>query len=152
MTTSTVRTSRRGEEVPPLAGDSPTSATTTTDRASADPSNSPDQFAQIAAALQVSDGQQVAADLGPQPPQIRAGQQAIAAAGWVYNQAITHLFSYDSAIGVWVYVNGVGWKRFSPNSEHGITHMTAIATMATHNNLPVHYHEDAAGLIDQIYA
>ncbi len=55
------------------------------------------------------------------------------------------------AVGAQVFVAGPGWKRLSPASPHGVTHMIAIATMATHDNLPVNYHEDAAGLIDQLY-
>jgi hypothetical protein len=69
-------------------------------------------------------------------------------AGWVHNRAITHLWSYDAATGVWV--DGIGWKSLSPVSEHGHTHMCLLVTLATDRNLPVDYHEDAAGQIDQI--
>lgn len=89
----------------------------------------------------------------PMPPALDEQGIALAdgvTAGWVYNRAITHLWSYDAATGVWVWVDGIGWKRLSPVSEHGHTHMCLLATMATDRNLPVDYHEDAAGQIDQI--
>lgn len=89
----------------------------------------------------------------PMPPSLDEQGVAIGdgvTAGWVYHRAITHLWSYDAATGVWVWVDGIGWKRLSPVSEHGHSHMCVLASMATHNNLPVDYHEDAAGQIDQI--
>jgi hypothetical protein len=87
----------------------------------------------------------------PMPPML---DEVLAAAGvsagWVYNRAITHLWSYDASTGVWVWVDGIGWKRLSPASAFGHGHMTELATIATHRNLPVDYHEDAAGQIDQL--
>jgi hypothetical protein len=89
----------------------------------------------------------------PMPPSLDEQAVAIAdglAAGWVHNRAITHMWSYDAATGVWVWVDGIGWKRLSPVSEHGHSHMCVLASLATDRNLPVDYHEDAAGQIDQI--
>ncbi|CRK60250.1 hypothetical protein [Alloactinosynnema sp. L-07] len=90
----------------------------------------------------------VAEVAAPRPPSLDAA--APQAAGWVTNRMITHLWSYDSSTGVWVWVDGIGWKRLSPASESGHSHMAVLATMATHDNLPVDYHEDAAGRIDQL--
>ncbi|MCP2259471.1 hypothetical protein LX15_003176 [Streptoalloteichus tenebrarius] len=70
--------------------------------------------------------------------------------GWMTDRAITHLFSYDVPRGVWVFVHGVGWRRLSPASDTGHAHLTALATLATHANLPVAYHEDAEGRIDRL--
>ncbi|MGH3876392.1 MAG: hypothetical protein ACRDSK_05060 [Actinophytocola sp.] len=89
----------------------------------------------------------------PMPPGLReAGVRApdAFAAGWVNNRMITHLWSYDAPTGVWVWVDGIGWKRLSPVSQFGHTHMTVLATLATQRNQPVDYHEDASGQIDQI--
>ncbi len=91
--------------------------------------------------------------LAPLPPSLDEQGLAIGeglTAGWVHNRVITHLWSYDAATGVWVWVDGIGWKRLSPVSEHGHNHMCLLATLATDRNLPVDYHEDAAGQIDQI--
>jgi hypothetical protein len=89
----------------------------------------------------------------PLPPQLdMAGVSAPAAAGWVYGRVITHLWSYDASTGVWAWVDGIGWKRLSPNSEFGHSHMALLATMATNGNLTVDYHEDASGRIDQVLA
>lgn len=88
----------------------------------------------------------------PRPPQVDVQGVSAPAAGWVYGRVITHLWSYDASTGVWVWVDGIGWKRLSPNSEFGHTHMTLLATMATHGNLTVDYHEDASGRIDQVLA
>ena len=91
--------------------------------------------------------------LAPMPPSLDEQGTAIGdglTAGWVHNRMITHLWSYDAATGVWVWVDGIGWKRLSPASEHGHSHMCLLATLATDRNLPVDYHEDAAGQIDQL--
>jgi len=147
MTSSHVRSRRTTSGEPPTAD-----RRLASDTAVADPSTAPDRFTEITQALGTLTTSGVdAPSTGPVPPQV-SGVQAVAAAGWSYNQAITHLFSYDTAVGVWVFVNNIGWKRLSPASESGATAMTVIATMATHDNLPVNYHEDAAGLIDQMYA
>jgi hypothetical protein len=89
----------------------------------------------------------------PMPPSLDEVGMPVAdgiTAGWVYGRVLTHLWSYDASTGVWVWVDGVGWKRLSPVSEFGHSHMTALATVATDRNLPVDFHEDAAGQIDQI--
>lgn len=103
-------------------------------------------------------GSPVAASIGvdvsaPHPPRLdEAGRPSVDAvgAGWMYNRMITYLWSYDAPTGVWVWVDGIGWKRLSPVSQFGHTHMTALSTVATDRNLPVSYHEDASGQIDQI--
>jgi hypothetical protein len=89
----------------------------------------------------------------PMPPLLdKAGVPMAEAvgAGWVYNRVITHLWSYDSPVGAWAWIDGTGWKRLSPASQFGHTQMTVLATLATNRNLPVDYHEDAAGQIDQL--
>jgi hypothetical protein len=145
MTSSTARPRRGSENEPPAANGGV--ARTSGNTAVADPSTSPDRFLEITQALGTL-GVSTAAE-GPLPP--LPSDLSVAAAGWKYNQAITHLFSYDSPDGAWVFVNSVGWKRLSPASAFGVNAMIIIATLATHDNLPANYHEDAAGLIDQIY-
>ncbi|PRX44634.1 hypothetical protein B0I33_111146 [Prauserella shujinwangii] len=93
----------------------------------------------------------------PQPAPVRdgAGRGGAAGAGsagggWVHRRLITHLWSYNAAPGVWVGVQGVGWKRLSPASETGHSHLTMLALLARNNRLPVTYHEDAHGQIDQL--
>lgn len=91
--------------------------------------------------------------LAPMPPSLDEQGLAVGdglTVGWVYNRMITHLWSYDAPTGVWVWVDGIGWKRLSPVSEHGHSHMCLLAALATDRNLPVDYHEDAAGQIDQL--
>jgi hypothetical protein len=73
-----------------------------------------------------------------------------ASSGWITGRAILDLWSYEDAYGVWVNVDGVGWKRLSPASGPGHTHMTLLAGAATHDNLTVDLHEDADGYIDQL--
>ncbi|MCE7009119.1 hypothetical protein LWC34_40850 [Kibdelosporangium philippinense] len=70
--------------------------------------------------------------------------------GWHVGQTISDLWSYEDSSGVWVSVEGVGWKRLSPASRSGHTHMTLLAGAATHDNLPVDFHEDSDGQIDQL--
>ncbi|MQA11461.1 MAG: hypothetical protein GEU98_23495 [Pseudonocardiaceae bacterium] len=75
---------------------------------------------------------------------------AVSANGWTRNRAITHLWSYNASPGVWVAVHGIGWKRLSPASESGHSHLTMLALLAKSNGLAVSYHEDAHGQIDQL--
>jgi hypothetical protein len=70
--------------------------------------------------------------------------------GWTNGRTILDLWSYEDSSGVWVHVDGLGWKRLSPASQSGHTHMTLLAGAATHNNLPVDFHVDADGQIDQL--
>ncbi|MGL4743156.1 MAG: hypothetical protein ACRCXL_02015 [Dermatophilaceae bacterium] len=114
------------------------------------PAASPDTLAVLGAAFGSGAGSTTAGL--PHPPMLVGGAPAGVGTGWVSGQMITHLWSYDSADGVWVYVDGPGWKRLSPASASGVSHMVVIATMATTHNTPVAYHEDAAGQIDQFMA
>ncbi|MBK1784981.1 hypothetical protein [Prauserella cavernicola] len=90
------------------------------------------------------------------PPSGAAQQQpnghngASAGGGWVNGRAVTHLFSTAGSPGVWVAVHGIGWKRLSPASESGHSHLTLLALLAKNYRLPVSYHEDERGQIDQL--
>jgi hypothetical protein len=113
----------------------------------------PDTPPPVPTAMMATAGGMTQDMLAPMPPSLDEQGVAIGeglTAGWVYNRVITHLWSYDAATGVWVWVDGIGWKRLSPVSEHGHSHMCLLATLATDRNLPVDYHEDAAGQIDQL--
>ncbi|MGL5817387.1 MAG: hypothetical protein ACRCYR_07485 [Phycicoccus sp.] len=118
-----------------------------------DPAASPDTLALPGGPLGSGPGATTTAtaDL-PRPPMLVGGVTAGVGTGWVGGNTVTYLWSYDSPDGAWVYVDGVGWKRLAPASAFGVSHLVAIATMATTHNLPVTYHEDAAGHIDQIMA
>ena len=144
MTNAGSRTRKpKPDQAPPAVGDIPASP-------SADPSTMPppppDTLSGASATATTMD---VSA---PHPPQLDAQGIGAPGAGWVYGRVITHLWSYDASTGVWAWVDGIGWKRLSPNSEFGHSHMTLLATMATHGNLTVDYHEDASGRIDQVLA
>ncbi len=71
-------------------------------------------------------------------PQTAAPTQS----GWHIGHSISDLWSYEDASGVWVLVDV--YKR------QGHTHMTLLAGAATHDNLPVDFHEDSDGQIDQL--
>ncbi len=104
----------------------------------------------VGSSVAESAGADLSAPVPPMLDEQGAPRADAITAGWFYNRMITYLWSYDSPTGVWVWVDGIGWKRLSPVSEHGHTHMAALATLATDRDLPVSYHEDAAGQIDQI--
>ncbi|TKG69908.1 hypothetical protein [Prauserella endophytica] len=70
--------------------------------------------------------------------------------GWVTGRAVLNLWSASGSPGVWIAVQGVGWKRLSPASESGHSHLTLLALLAKNYRLPVSYHEDARGEIDQL--
>ncbi|MFD2398280.1 hypothetical protein ACFSVJ_18010 [Prauserella oleivorans] len=63
---------------------------------------------------------------------------------------ITQLWSSSGSPGVWAAVAGIGWKRLAPGSESGESHLTPLALLARNYRLPVSYHEDARGQIDQL--
>jgi hypothetical protein len=71
-------------------------------------------------------------------------------AGWSIGRTISDLWSYEDSLGVWVLVDGADWKRISPASDSGHVHMTLLATLAMHENLPADLHEDGNGHIDRL--
>lgn len=134
--------SARRNDAPP---NMPTT-TKTTDSLHPNPATPPDTFPNIADAVRAPAGGDTATG-GPAPTwQPGMTAQGIGAAG-----TITHLWSYDAADGVWVYVNGLGWKRLSPASTSGHSHMTILSSIATHANIAVDYQMDASGQIDVLY-
>jgi hypothetical protein len=156
--TSTVGRNRprkpgKADQPPPVSpgGAFEGSGTVAVARADADPATMPppppDTLSSAAVSASTMD---VSA---PMPPQLDEALTAgVGAAGWVYGRTITHVWSYDASTGVWVWVDGIGWKRLSPNSEFGHSHMSLLTTMATDANLTIDYHEDASGRIDQVLA
>ncbi|NIJ09937.1 hypothetical protein FHU38_000281 [Saccharomonospora amisosensis] len=70
--------------------------------------------------------------------------------GWSQHRFITHLWSAAESPGAWISVHGAGWKRLSPASESGHSHLTQLALLAKNYRLPVAYHEDSRGEIDQL--
>lgn len=121
---------------PPASVDAPTS-----------PATPPDTFPEIAAAVAQQAGAEGITGAGPAPS--REPGQVSAGIGESLG-TITHLWSYDSPVGVWVVLDGQ-WRRISPASEHGHTHMTVLATIATNANIPVYYNLDGSGQIDRLY-
>ncbi|RZS41081.1 hypothetical protein EV193_103399 [Herbihabitans rhizosphaerae] len=155
MTSSTSRTSRKKTSA---ASTPPIPTTTVKADAPADPQTNVDD-PNIAppsptGAFDGSSVSSVSLDRdAPMPPRLDPAG-ALAAeeitAGWVYARTISYLYSYDDPAGVWAHVVGIGWKRLSPNSLSGHSHMAILSTLATHDNITVDYHEDASGRIDQI--
>ncbi|GLY63861.1 hypothetical protein [Amycolatopsis taiwanensis] len=62
---------------------------------------------------------------------------------------ITQLWSSSTAPGVWALVSGIGWKRLA-GAEAGHGALITLALLARANGLPVSFHEDAHGQIDQL--
>lgn len=69
--------------------------------------------------------------------------------GWIANRVIQNVWSTSAQPGVWALVGGDGWKRLA-GSESGRNPLTALALLAKVNGLPVSYHVDAYGQIDQL--
>lgn len=70
--------------------------------------------------------------------------------GWVRGVAVTSLWSASSGSGVWIAIPGIGWKQLSAASESGHSHLVLLALLAKSYRLPVAYHEDSRGHVDQI--
>lgn len=112
------------------------------------PATSPDVFPEVAAALRQPTRSAGVDGTGPAP----TGHPGQLAAGVGENLGkITHLWSYESPLGVWVFIDGIGWKRLSPASEHGHNQMAVLASIATHADTSVYYNLDSSGYIDRIY-
>ncbi|MGW9309328.1 hypothetical protein ACWGPQ_15095 [Saccharomonospora azurea] len=77
-------------------------------------------------------------------------RQSASPGGWVHGAAITHLWAATKSEGVWVAVHGVGWRQLSSASESGHGHLATLALLAKNHRLPVAYHEDSRGHIDQL--
>ncbi|WP_197321847.1 hypothetical protein [Saccharomonospora sp. NB11] len=73
-----------------------------------------------------------------------------AGGGWVQRALITRLWSAVENDGVWVAIHGVGWRQLSSASESGHAHLATLALLAMNHRLPVAYHEDSRGHIDQL--
>jgi hypothetical protein len=139
----TTETSRVGDRIP-IAAEPPPAIE---EYPLTSPTVPPDVYPEIQAAVGEPAGT-VGAEAGPQP-RLEPGQVA-AGVGETLG-TITHLWSYDSPVGVWVYLDGIGWKRLSPASESGHTHMTVLSSLATNANIPVYYNLDGSGQIDRMY-
>ncbi|HET6501917.1 MAG TPA: hypothetical protein VFG87_14260 [Amycolatopsis sp.] len=68
---------------------------------------------------------------------------------WVHNRVITRLWSSSARPGVWVWVDGLGWKRLV-SSDSGRSTLTTLAVQAKANGLVVSFHEDDNAQIDQL--
>ncbi|HVV11211.1 MAG TPA: hypothetical protein VHD82_18325, partial [Amycolatopsis sp.] len=69
--------------------------------------------------------------------------------GWVAGRLIQNVWSGSTQPGVWALIGGEGWKRLA-GSESGRNPLTTLALLAKVNGLPVSYHQDANGQIDQL--
>lgn len=86
----------------------------------------------------------------PTPGPDGGDRQSASPGGWVQGAAITHLWAATKSEGVWVAVHGVGWRQLSSASESGHGHLATLALLAKNHRLPVAYHEDSRGHIDQL--
>ncbi|AIJ20430.1 hypothetical protein [Amycolatopsis methanolica] len=68
---------------------------------------------------------------------------------WVHGRQVARLWSTSANPGVWVDIAGLGWKRLAATAD-GRSSLTTLALLARNHGLPVSFHENAAGQIDQI--
>ncbi|EHR63643.1 hypothetical protein [Saccharomonospora cyanea] len=84
-------------------------------------------------------------------PHTEARPASVASAGgWVQGASITHLWSASESPGVWIAIHGIGWRLLSSASDSGHSHLVLLALLARTHRLPVAYHEDSRGHIDQL--
>lgn len=92
----------------------------------------------------------VVPDTNAQAPQnFPNGNGAARHGGPARTGVITQLWSSSTTPGVWVLVYGIGWKRLAA-SESGHGALTTLALVARTNGLPVTFHEDGIGQIDEL--
>ncbi|HEX7077870.1 MAG TPA: C1 family peptidase [Candidatus Eisenbacteria bacterium] len=74
----------------------------------------------------------------------------IEATGWQYNKRVIGLWAIDQTRNAWVYVDGLGWRKISPDNDNIFFSMLAELVLAKAAARPVNFHE-VQGTIKQVY-
>jgi hypothetical protein len=82
------------------------------------------------------------------PPGLAAGGVA---ATWQSNVHVTGLWSINQDRNCWVYLDTVGWRNLSGDSESGLVSMNMLAAHAYQQGSSSSFYEEDDGRISQIY-
>ncbi len=86
-----------------------------------------------------------------QEPPAQQGQQGIGAA-WQMDKKVAGLYRTCGADrNSWMYVEGIGWRKFIENSDSAIMAFNIIAAHAKTTNKTVNYYEGDDGKVNTLY-
>ncbi|MUG93590.1 hypothetical protein F7734_14620 [Scytonema sp. UIC 10036] len=87
-----------------------------------------------------------------EPPSQFLSQGEAVAAGWQTNKKIVGLWSYCSeGRNAWMYVDGVGWRKFADNSDSAIVAFNMIAAHAKATGKGANFYEGDDGKVNTLY-
>lgn len=70
---------------------------------------------------------------------------------WQNNKKFIGSWSIDQDRNVWYYVEGIGWKKLTHQSESGIVGLNIVAAHAKQTQSVVNYRDEADGMIYEMY-
>jgi hypothetical protein len=87
-----------------------------------------------------------------QEPPAQQGQQGAVAAGWQADKKVAGLYRTCGADrNSWMYVEGIGWRKFLETSDSAIMAFNIIAAHAKTTNKTVNYYEGDDGKVNTLY-
>jgi hypothetical protein len=87
-----------------------------------------------------------------EPPSQLVSQGEAAAAGWQTNKKIVGLWSYCSdKRNAWMYVDGIGWRKFADNSDSATVAFNIIAAHAKVTGKGANFYEGDDGKVNTLY-
>lgn len=87
-----------------------------------------------------------------QEPPVQQGQQGAVAAAWQMDKKVAGLYRTCGADrNSWMYVEGIGWRKFIENSDSAIMAFNIIAAHAKTTNKTVNYYEGDDGKVNTLY-
>jgi hypothetical protein len=87
-----------------------------------------------------------------QEPPAQQGQQGAVAAGWQTDKKVAGLYRTCGADrNSWMYVEGIGWRKFLETSDSATTAFSIIAAHAKTTNKTVNYYEGDDGKVNTLY-
>jgi C1A family cysteine protease len=69
---------------------------------------------------------------------------------WQYNKRVVGLWTIDQDRNAWVFIDGIGWKKVSPDNDNIFFNMLNQLAMAKAAARPINYYE-LAGVIKEVY-
>lgn len=86
-----------------------------------------------------------------EPPQ-SGGATGDGVGGWISNKKVTSLWSINQNRNVWLYIDGVGWKRLATTSDSAATVLALLTAHAKQTQSPYFsYREEPDGMIYECY-
>jgi C1A family cysteine protease len=76
--------------------------------------------------------------------------EGILETGWLNNTKVIGLWAIDQDHNAWAYLDGIGWRKVSPDNDNIFFDLLRLLAAAKEGNRPVNVYQDS-GVIKQIY-